>query len=54
MDTNEMTAAKVTSETESRKKGTGILPFLLRPEDWLPRICLKSLINNSKRMFNIS
>ncbi|MBQ5933570.1 MAG: hypothetical protein IJL55_07705 [Lachnospiraceae bacterium] len=23
MDTNEMTAAKVTSETETRKKGTG-------------------------------
>lgn len=49
MDTNEMTAAKVTSETETRKKGMGILLFLLRPEDWLSGICLKSLRNNSKR-----
>lgn len=29
MDTNEMTAAKVTSETELRKKGTGKLLFLI-------------------------
>ena len=29
MDTNEMTAAKVTSETESRIKGTGKLLFLI-------------------------
>jgi len=49
MDTNEMTAAKVTSETETRKKGTGILPFLLQPEDWRLGTCLKSLRNNSKR-----
>lgn len=49
MDTNEMTEAKVTSETETRKKGTGILLFILQSEDWLPEICLKSLRNNSKR-----
>ena len=49
MDTNDMTATKAISETKSRKKGTEILLFLLRPEDWLPGTCLKSLRNNSKR-----